>query len=101
MTQEKENTMKDVKTGITRQVDSQGRVHIPKFARKILGWSDRDYLEVYIEKDKLVLKKYKQRCVICNSPNNLVEYRGKTFCKKCFTELQGKDTMGEEVTDND
>ena len=88
--------MKDVKTGITRQVDCQGRIHIPKSARRILGWSEKDNLEISIEKDKLVLRKYEQRCIICNSPNNLVEYRGKTLCEKCFTELQGKNTFDED-----
>ena len=83
--------MENVKTGITRKVDTQGRIHIPRSVRTMLKWSERDNLELIVDKDVLILKKIEQRCIICNSPDNLVEYRGKTFCQTCFNELQGKN----------
>lgn len=46
-------------TGIVRKVDELGRVVIPIELRRTLGISDKDALEIYVDDDKIVLKKYK------------------------------------------
>lgn len=48
--------MKD--TGIVRRIDVLGRVVIPKEIRKTLKMNEGDPVEVYTEKDALVIKKY-------------------------------------------
>ena len=45
-------------TGIVRRVDVLGRVVVPKEIRKILGISEGDPVEIFTEKDGIVLKKY-------------------------------------------
>ena len=45
-------------TGIVRRVDVLGRVVVPKEIRKILGISEGDPLEIFTEKDGIILKKY-------------------------------------------
>lgn len=45
-------------TGIVRRIDELGRVVIPKEMRKTLRIKEGDPLEIYTDKDKLVLKKY-------------------------------------------
>lgn len=45
-------------TGIVRRVDDLGRVVIPKEIRRSMKIREGDPLEIFIEKDGVVLKKY-------------------------------------------
>ncbi|GAA0320922.1 transition state genes transcriptional regulator AbrB [Bacillus carboniphilus] len=46
-------------TGIVRKVDELGRVVIPIELRRTLGIAEKDALEIYVDDDKIILKKYK------------------------------------------
>lgn len=48
-------------TGIVRKVDELGRVVIPIELRRTLGIAEKDALEIYVDEDKIVLKKYLAR----------------------------------------
>ncbi len=45
-------------TGIVRKVDELGRVVIPIELRRTLGIGQKDALEIYVDNDKIILKKY-------------------------------------------
>ncbi|WP_010094898.1 AbrB/MazE/SpoVT family DNA-binding domain-containing protein [Ornithinibacillus scapharcae] len=45
-------------TGIVRKVDELGRVVIPIELRRTLDINIKDPLEIYVDNDKIVLKKY-------------------------------------------
>ncbi|MED3560977.1 AbrB/MazE/SpoVT family DNA-binding domain-containing protein [Bacillus xiapuensis] len=46
-------------TGIVRKVDELGRVVIPIELRRTLDIAEKDALEIYVDEDKIILKKYK------------------------------------------
>ncbi|MBA4537459.1 AbrB/MazE/SpoVT family DNA-binding domain-containing protein [Bacillus aquiflavi] len=46
-------------TGIVRKVDELGRVVIPIELRRTLEIAEKDALEIYVDDDKIILKKYK------------------------------------------
>lgn len=46
-------------TGIVRKVDELGRVVIPIELRRTLGIAEKDALEIYVDDDRIILKKYK------------------------------------------
>ena len=46
-------------TGFVRKVDELGRVVIPIELRRTLGIAEKDALEIYVDNDQIVLKKYK------------------------------------------
>jgi AbrB family transcriptional regulator, transcriptional pleiotropic regulator of transition state genes len=46
-------------TGIVRKVDELGRVVIPIELRRTLGIAEKDALEIYVDDERIVLKKYK------------------------------------------
>lgn len=46
-------------TGIVRKVDELGRVVIPIELRRTLGINEKDALEIYVDDDRIILKKYK------------------------------------------
>ena len=48
-------------TGIVRKVDELGRVVIPIELRRTLGIEVKDALEIYVDGEKIILKKYQPR----------------------------------------
>lgn len=46
-------------TGITRKVDELGRVVIPKELRRILEMEVKDPIEIFVNNEEVILKKYK------------------------------------------
>ena len=80
-----------VPTGMVRKVDELGRVVVPKELRRRLGIEDdRDFFEIYMDGDSIVLKKYQPNCIFCGEMENLTSYNGKNVCTKCAEELKGK-----------
>ncbi len=75
-------------TGIVRKIDELGRVVIPKELRATMNFATKDYMEIYTEEDKIILKKYNPGCFICGSVKDIVEYKGKTICRDCLEEIQ-------------
>lgn len=53
-------------TGIVRKLDPLGRVVIPKELRNVLDLKERDPIEIFIEEDLIIFKKYQSQniCVI-------------------------------------
>ncbi|MEV2354245.1 AbrB/MazE/SpoVT family DNA-binding domain-containing protein, partial [Paenibacillus larvae] len=52
-------------TGIVRKLDDLGRVVIPKELRRTLGIGEKDALEIYVDGERIVLKKYEPGCYLC------------------------------------
>ena len=74
-------------TGIVRKVDQLGRIVLPIELRRTLGIEIRDALEIYVEDESIILKKYAPACILCGEVGDLVEYKGKKICRKCMGEL--------------
>ncbi len=47
-------------TGIVRKVDELGRVVLPIELRRNLDIKEKDALEIYVDEDKIILKKYRR-----------------------------------------
>ena len=73
-------------TGIVRKVDELGRVVIPIELRRTLEISERDALEIYVDGEKIVLRKYEPQmaCMVTGqiSEDNLVLNNGKLILSK-------------------
>lgn len=74
-------------TGIVRKVDELGRIVIPIELRRTLDIEERDALEIYLEGDKIVLRKYEPACLFCGSDHDLINYKGKNICGQCAKDL--------------
>nr|WP_285843029.1 AbrB/MazE/SpoVT family DNA-binding domain-containing protein [Metabacillus litoralis] len=78
-------------TGIVRKVDELGRVVIPIELRRTLGIAEKDALEIYVDDDKIILKKYKPNmtCQITGevSDDNLALANGKLVLSREGAEL--------------
>ena len=74
-------------TGIVRKVDELGRIVLPIELRRTLDIAERDELEIYLDDDKVVLKKYEPSCIFCSSSRDLVSYRGRNVCMDCIEKM--------------
>ena len=52
-------------TGIVRKVDELGRIVIPKELRNTLNIEEKDSLEIYVDGEHIILKKYEPACIFC------------------------------------
>lgn len=74
-------------TGIVRKVDELGRVVIPIELRRTLGIGEKDSLEIYVDGDQIILKKYEPSCIFTGNSDDLVFFKGKMISKSCIPEL--------------
>lgn len=80
-------------TGIVSTIDEVGRLVLPK---KIRNQLDLKQVEIFIDGDSVVLKKYNPSCIFCGSADATVEYHGKKVCSECIEKLEKiSDIAGE------
>ena len=75
-------------TGIVRKVDELGRIVLPVELRRTLDIAERDELEIYLDDDKVILKKYEPSCIFCASSRGLASYKGKNVCQDCIQNMR-------------
>lgn len=74
-------------TGIIRRIDELGRLVLPIELRRTLGLEVKDPVEIFIEGNRLVVKKYEDSCIFCGNNDQLVKYADKNICKSCIKEI--------------
>ena len=75
-------------TGIVRRIDSVGRFVLPIELRRTLQIEDNDSLEIFVEDNTIVLKKYQPACIFCGNARHVNSYKGKNVCTDCIQNLQ-------------
>ena len=73
-------------TGMAKKIDELGRLVIPKEIRNALD-IDNGTVELYLDGDKLIVKKWSAHCVFCGGTDNLTQYKGKLVCSDCREEI--------------
>ncbi|MBB5356618.1 MULTISPECIES: AbrB/MazE/SpoVT family DNA-binding domain-containing protein [Anoxybacillus] len=83
-------------TGIVRKVDELGRVVIPIELRRTLGIAEKDALEIYVDDERIILKKYKPNmtCLVTGevSDDNFKLADGKIILSK-----EGAEALLQEI----
>lgn len=75
-------------TGVVRPIDSLGRVVLPIELRKKMCINNGDLLEIFVDKESIVLKKYTKSCAFCSSQENIVEFKENYVCKDCLKNIK-------------
>jgi len=81
-------------TGIVRKVDELGRIVLPIELRRTLGIDEKDPLEIYVDQERIILKKYQPACIFCGNASDNRLFHGKNVCRECAI------AMGETVSDS-
>lgn len=74
-------------TGIVRKVDDLGRVVLPIELRRTLDIAEKDSLEIYVDGEKIILRKYEPACVFCGNAAGVTNFRGKNICPECAADI--------------
>ena len=74
-------------TGIVRNIDELGRIVVPKEMRTSLDINCNDPVEISMEGDQIILKKYVPHCIFCSGSENLSVFKGKKVCASCLKEM--------------
>lgn len=74
-------------TGIIRKVDDLGRIVLPIELRRTLDIEERDELEIFMEGDQIILRKYEPTCIFCGCDKKLIVYGSKNVCRACITQM--------------
>ncbi|MGI6731798.1 MAG: AbrB/MazE/SpoVT family DNA-binding domain-containing protein [Anaerovoracaceae bacterium] len=76
-------------TGIVRKVDELGRVVLPIELRRTLNIDIKDAIEIFVDGEFILLKKYEPACVFCGNAKNIKRIHDKNVCSDCIEEIQG------------
>lgn len=74
-------------TGIVRKIDELGRIVLPKELRRTLDIEEKDPLEIFIEDNTIILKKYQPACMFCGNARDVTTFKGKNICPACAAEI--------------
>ena len=77
-------------TGIVRKVDELGRIVLPIEMRRTLDIAEKDALEIYVEGDSIILRKYQPACIFCDNMKNVVSFQGKNICSDCLEKIKAR-----------
>jgi AbrB family transcriptional regulator, transcriptional pleiotropic regulator of transition state genes len=83
-------------TGIVRKVDELGRVVIPIELRRTLGIAEKDALEIYVDDDRIVLKKYKPS-MTCQVTGEVSDHNLKLADGKIILSREGAEQIINEI----
>lgn len=73
--------------GMIRKVDSLGRIVIPAALRNSLGVESGELVEMFVEGDRLIMRKFSCGCTFCGGSQSLVTYMDKPVCRECIKKL--------------
>ena len=75
-------------TGIVRPMDALGRVVIPIELRRNLNINTDDSLEIFVDGEYIMLKKYEPACIFCGSNDDVKQVRGRNVCANCIEDMK-------------
>ncbi len=76
-----------ISTGIVRKIDEVGRVVLPIELRRTMDLQVNDALEIFVEDNVIMLKKYEPACIFCGSAKDVQTFKGKIICGNCRQSL--------------
>ncbi|WP_339252586.1 AbrB/MazE/SpoVT family DNA-binding domain-containing protein [Sporosarcina sp. FSL W8-0480] len=85
-------------TGIVRKVDELGRVVIPIELRRTLGIEQKDSLEIYVDDDRIILKKY-MPSMTCSITGTVSDDNLSLFDGKLVLSPEGAKQLLKEIED--
>ena len=76
--------------GIVRKVDELGRIVLPMELRRTFEIAEKDDMEIFVDGDMIILKKYEPACIFCDNTKDIIIHKGKKICPECIKEMQLK-----------
>ena len=77
-------------TGIVIKVDELGRIVLPIELRRTLGIEEKDRIEIFVDGESIILRKYQPACIFCDNAKDIINYKGKNICPDCIRAMNEK-----------
>lgn len=77
-------------TGIVRKIDELGRIVLPIELRRTLGIEEKDRIEIFVDGESIILRKYQPACIFCDNAKDIINYKGKNICPDCIRAMTEK-----------
>ena len=77
-------------TGIVRKVDELVRIVLPIELRRTLGIEEKDRIEIFVDGESIILRKYQPACIFCDNAKDIINYKGKNICPDCIRAMTEK-----------
>ena len=77
-------------TGIVKKVDELGRIVLPIELRRTLGIEEKDRIEIFVDGESIILRKYQPACIFCDNAKDIINYKGKNICPDCIRAMTEK-----------
>ena len=77
-------------TGIVRKVDELGRIVLHIELRRTLGIEEKDRIEIFVDGESIILRKYQPACIFCDNAKHIINYKGKNICPDCIRAMNEK-----------
>ena len=77
-------------TGIVRKVDELGRIVLPIELRRTLGIEEKDRIEIFVDGESIILRKYQPACIFCDNAKDIINCKGKNICPDCIRAMNEK-----------
>ena len=74
--------------GMVRKIDEMGRLVLPIEIRRMLDLNSGDGVEMFSDKDRIILQKYAPSCIFCGEAEDIVTYKDKKICPACLAEMK-------------
>lgn len=74
-------------TGIVRKLDELGRITLPIEIRRTLGVAEKEAVEIFVEDDRIILKKYAPSDIFSGSTEDLIDFCGKKISRASIRQL--------------
>jgi len=87
--------------GIVRKIDELGRIVFPMELRKKLSIQIGDPMEIFVDGNLILLKKYEPACIFCGEAGNLTVYKNKNICESCRDKLSESESNPESATESE
>lgn len=75
-------------SGMVRKVDELGRIVIPIEIRQTLDIKVKTPLEIFVDEDMIVLRKYQPACIFCGGTKDIVFFNDKKICSECLEKIK-------------
>lgn len=76
--------------GVVRRLDQLGRVVLPIELRRTHNINQKDSMEIFVDGENIILKKYAPSCVFCGEAKDVDVFKGKNICRSCREELKNR-----------
>ena len=62
-------------------------LNVPIELRNKFGITEKDPMEIYVDGNSIILKKYEPNCIFCGNSKKLIDFEGKVVCQKCAEKI--------------